>query len=438
MDGCSRASARPTRPSASTCTPDGFPVDVLVSVSLARDADGRAAQLHRPGAGHDRAQAGRARARRAPAGAGRARRGRGGRRDDPASLQRITDVALRHLSLDDLLRELLAQISDILEVEGAAIGLLDPTGNTLVIEATYGYAQTVERGFAWRSARASPAGSPRPASRPVIAAAAGIEPLEPFLRQAGIGSLLGVPLRNEGRTIGVLHVGTKRSREFSRGHVAAAAGGRPRRAGDRARALLRARARRRRDAPALAAPRAAAAAARPGDGRALPARRARADVGGDWYDAIALEGGQVGLAMGDVVGHGLEAASLMGQLRNALRAYALEEHPPGIVVEKLDTLVQSLEPGGWRRCSVPGGRRRPVASALRVRRAPAAAAGRPGRRGALRRGGGVGAARRDARRLRGGGGRDRAGVDARALHRRPGRGARRADRRRAGAPAPAR
>ena len=71
----------------------------------------------------------------------------------------------------------------------------------------------------------------------------------------------------------------------------------------------------------------------------------RADVGGDWYDAIALEGGQVGLAMGDVVGHGLEAASLMGQLRNALRAYALEEHPPGVVVEKLDTLVQSLEQG---------------------------------------------------------------------------------------------
>ena len=71
----------------------------------------------------------------------------------------------------------------------------------------------------------------------------------------------------------------------------------------------------------------------------------RADVGGDWYDAIALEGGQVGLAMGDVVGHGLEAASLMGQLRNALRAYALEEHPPGIVVEKLDSLVQSLEQG---------------------------------------------------------------------------------------------
>ena len=49
--------------------------------------------------------------------------------------------------------------------------------------------------------------------------------------------------------------------------------------------------------------------------------------------------------MGDVVGHGLEAASLMGQLRNALRAYALEEHPPGIVVEKLDSLVQSLEQG---------------------------------------------------------------------------------------------
>jgi PAS domain S-box-containing protein len=67
-----------------------------------------------------------------------------------------------------------------------------------------------------------------------------------------------------------------------------------------------------------------------------------ADVGGDWYDAILLEDGRVGLAMGDVVGHGLGAASLMGQLRHAARAYALEGHPPPAVLDRLDKLVRGL------------------------------------------------------------------------------------------------
>ena len=50
-----------------------------------------------------------------------------------------------------------------------------------------------------------------------------------------------------------------------------------------------------------------------------------ADVGGDWYDVIHLEDGNVGLAIGDVAGHDMEAAALMGQLRNAMRAYAIRE-----------------------------------------------------------------------------------------------------------------
>src|SRR5213596_3453269 len=70
-----------------------------------------------------------------------------------------------------------------------------------------------------------------------------------------------------------------------------------------------------------------------------------ADVGGDWYDAISLDSGRLGIAMGDVVGHGIGAAALMGQLRNALRAYALDGNSPAQVVEKLDRLVQNLEAG---------------------------------------------------------------------------------------------
>ena len=66
------------------------------------------------------------------------------------------------------------------------------------------------------------------------------------------------------------------------------------------------------------------------------------EVGGDWYDVMQLPSGQVGLAIGDVAGHGLRAASTMGQLRMALRAYALEEPSPARVVSRLDRLVSQL------------------------------------------------------------------------------------------------
>jgi anti-sigma regulatory factor (Ser/Thr protein kinase) len=62
-------------------------------------------------------------------------------------------------------------------------------------------------------------------------------------------------------------------------------------------------------------------------------------VGGDWYDVIELPSGEVALVMGDVVGRGITAAALVGKLRNALRAYALEGHEPGDVVERLNALL---------------------------------------------------------------------------------------------------
>jgi integral membrane sensor domain MASE1/anti-sigma regulatory factor (Ser/Thr protein kinase) len=81
-------------------------------------------------------------------------------------------------------------------------------------------------------------------------------------------------------------------------------------------------------------------------GMALAARYvpAGADmaVGGDWYDVVELPSGHVGLAIGDVAGHGLRAASTMAQLRMALRAYALEEPSPAKVVSRLDRLVSRL------------------------------------------------------------------------------------------------
>jgi serine phosphatase RsbU (regulator of sigma subunit)/anti-sigma regulatory factor (Ser/Thr protein kinase) len=76
--------------------------------------------------------------------------------------------------------------------------------------------------------------------------------------------------------------------------------------------------------------------------RYLPATSA-VDVGGDWYDAISLGDGSVGLVIGDVAGHGLEAAAVMGQFRNALRAYALDGAGPAATVERLNRLTRTFE-----------------------------------------------------------------------------------------------
>jgi PAS domain S-box-containing protein len=68
------------------------------------------------------------------------------------------------------------------------------------------------------------------------------------------------------------------------------------------------------------------------------------EVGGDWYDVVQLPNGHVGVAIGDVAGHGLRAASAMGQIRMALRAFALEEGSPSGVVGRIRRLMTRLLP----------------------------------------------------------------------------------------------
>ncbi|MGW7820053.1 SpoIIE family protein phosphatase [Streptomyces puniciscabiei] len=73
--------------------------------------------------------------------------------------------------------------------------------------------------------------------------------------------------------------------------------------------------------------------------RYLPAPDA-SQVGGDWYDAFTLSDGATALAIGDVVGHDLEAAAGMAQLRNMLRAYAWShQEPPSRIVDRLDEAI---------------------------------------------------------------------------------------------------
>jgi len=69
-------------------------------------------------------------------------------------------------------------------------------------------------------------------------------------------------------------------------------------------------------------------------------------IGGDWYDAIPLRGGKVGIAIGDVVGRGVEAAARMAHLQSALRAYALEALRPELVLERMNGFVLEGEQGG--------------------------------------------------------------------------------------------
>lgn len=65
-------------------------------------------------------------------------------------------------------------------------------------------------------------------------------------------------------------------------------------------------------------------------------------VGGDWYDLFALPSGSTGIAIGDVMGHDMQAAASMGQLRSVFRSYAFEGTDPADVLDRADRLVQTF------------------------------------------------------------------------------------------------
>ena len=169
-------------------------------------------------------------------------------------------------------------------------------------------------------------------------------PRYPILREKGIRSLLGVPLIVEGHLIGVMHVGSLQPRTFVQNDVAVLQLAAARAAPAIERASLAARLDHERSVSitlqrSLLPKRLGSFVGATLAARYLPAR---AEVGGDWYDVIELARGRVGLVIGDVVGHGVAAASLMGRLRTALHAYAIESHGPGRTLELVDRFVQSL------------------------------------------------------------------------------------------------
>jgi PAS domain S-box-containing protein len=132
-------------------------------------------------------------------------------------LQALTDSALRRLDLDDLLREMLARIRDLLATDYAAILLLEEDGQSLFVRATIGLEDAAMglRVPLGRGVAGSIAASRAPL---VVEDLSAVEVINPVLRQ-NARSLIGAPLIVEGRLIGVIHADTTQVKRFIEGDV---------------------------------------------------------------------------------------------------------------------------------------------------------------------------------------------------------------------------
>jgi len=130
-------------------------------------------------------------------------------------VQAVTDIALAHLDLDELLPVLLPRIRDILSTDTCALLLLDEEHDELVARAAVGIEEEVEHGVRIPLGKGF-AGRVAATGRPVVLDdVAEAEIVNPILVEKGIRSMLGVPLLVQARAIGVLHVGTLTPRQFS-------------------------------------------------------------------------------------------------------------------------------------------------------------------------------------------------------------------------------
>ena len=131
-------------------------------------------------------------------------------------VQRVSDATLAHLSIDDLLDELLNRVREILDTDTAAVLLLDEARNELVARAAKGIEEEVERGVRIPVGKGF-AGRIAAERKPVVLHRVDHSTvMNPILFQKGIRSLLGVPLLAQGEVVGVMHVGTKTRRRFTR------------------------------------------------------------------------------------------------------------------------------------------------------------------------------------------------------------------------------
>ena len=258
-------------------------------------------------------------------------------------IQSLTDAALSRLDEREFLAELLDRVRGILRADTAAVLLLDFSSGELIATAAAGLEEEVRQGVRIPVGRGF-AGRIAAQHKPVILDHVDhTTVLNPILWRKRIRSMLGVPLMAGGRVIGVMHVGSLIPRQFAGADVELL-----QLAADRAATAVQSISTRADRVAAAALQRSLLPSAPSAvEGAEIAVRYVPGGgvVGGDWYDAFTLPSGELGVVIGDVAGSGLPAAVIMGRMRSALRAYALENPDPAEVLDRLDRKVQHFEPG---------------------------------------------------------------------------------------------
>ena len=257
-------------------------------------------------------------------------------------IESLTDAALSRLDEYALLSALVERVREVLRADTAAVLLLDRSARQLIATAASGIEEEVRQGVRVPLG-AGFAGRVAASHEPVILTRVDHTTVRnPLLVDRGIKSLLGVPLLVGGRVIGVLHVGSLSGRPFEQQDVELL-----QLAADRAALAVHSLMSQDDALAAVALQRSllpTALPAVPGLGLAARYVAGSGAVGGDWFDVFVLPDGKVGVVVGDVAGSGLEAAVIMGRMRSALRAYALETPDPATALRMLDRKIQYFEP----------------------------------------------------------------------------------------------
>ncbi|MET8233980.1 GAF domain-containing SpoIIE family protein phosphatase [Micromonospora sp. NPDC005298] len=259
-------------------------------------------------------------------------------------IETVTDATLSRLDVADLFDELLDRVRELLHVDTAAILLLDVHARQLVATAAKGLEDEVRQAFRISIGQGF-AGRIALTRRPVIIEYVTADKVvNPLLLETGVRSLLGVPVFTRGELIGVLHVGSLTPRRFAADDVRLLE-----LVADRIGVASQARAHSLDQNAALALQRSLLPTQLPTAphldmaARYVPGHVS--GVGGDWYDVFLLPSGWLGVVIGDVSGHGLQSAVVMGRIRSALRAYALVTDDPAEALTLLDRKVNHFETG---------------------------------------------------------------------------------------------
>ncbi len=282
-------------------------------------------------------------------------------------LQQVTAGLAEALTVEQVASVMVQGGLSVAGCRSAWIGVLDESGDALVALAA---SFPVELGGP--AARipldaASPRAEVTRTGQPVwLSSAADALSRYPGLRAIGIadGALGVVPLVSHGRPIGAMMLSFADERTFDPAEQALITT----LAEQCAQALERARLHERTQDVALALQQSMLPSVLPEvPGVDLTARYHPAvdslEIGGDWYDAVALPDGRLALTVGDVVGRGLPAATTMGQLRSALAALALSADVPARVLDGLERFVRQVE--GARLATVAYAVLDPVGGTLR-------------------------------------------------------------------------